>query len=124
MKLTARSFLMSGLPVLLFLSPLASYPVDGYRESGIRRLELLRLRLGGELKGAVPVEGGRKSIRDIRLHLAGEESLSSFPEPDRELQREVQGLFRNRNDSYSLALLDITPGRAPRFAALRSRRSC
>ena len=123
MKLAARSFLMSGLPVLLFLSPLASYPVDGYRDSGIRRLELLRLRLGGELKGAVPVEGGRKSIRDIRLHLAGEESLSSFPEPDRELQREVQGLFRNRNDSYSLALLDITPGRAPRFAALRSRRS-
>jgi len=31
MKLAPRSFLMSGPPVVLFLSPLAFYPVDGCR---------------------------------------------------------------------------------------------
>ena len=111
---------MLSRPLFLWL---ALYPVDGYRESGIRRVELLRLRLEGELTGVVPGAGGRKSIRDIRLHLTGEPSSVDFPEPDPELQAEVDTLFRGRDGSYSLAVFDITPGRSPRFAARSPRRS-
>ena len=34
-----------------------SYPMDGYTTTGIRRLELVRLRVEGRLSGPVPVKG-------------------------------------------------------------------
>lgn len=112
--------LAAPLPILAWL---VLYPIDGFETSGIRRLELLRLRLEGELAGTLPIAGARKSIDDIRLHLASDESFSGFPEPDPELQAQVDGLFRGRDTSYSLALLDISPGREPRFAARAADRS-
>ncbi len=118
--LIAKKFLVGIFPVALLAPAPAYYPVDGYRESGIRRLELLRLRLNGDLRGSVPVPGGQKSIEEVRLLRPDIEAL---PEPDTTLQQGVNELFRDRDESYSLALLDVSPGRAPRFAALRAERS-
>ena len=60
--------------LLVFLSLilgecLIAYPVDGYKESGIRRIERLRIRLAGKLKGPVPVNGARRLMSEIQLHL-------------------------------------------------------
>ncbi|MEE9271437.1 MAG: serine hydrolase [Candidatus Krumholzibacteria bacterium] len=138
--------LWRALPVvaaLLLLTPNASwvYPIDGYVLTGIRRLERLRLRLVGELDGTVPVGGGRQRIADIWLHAvrtggavgntapggipAGDAPIraggldTDFPEPDAALSREIERLFSDRDPSYSLALLEITPGRPMRFASMR-----
>ena len=113
-----KQLLFSCLAMLLLLE----YPADGYEYTGIRRLERLRLRLEGKLKGRVPVEGGRKSIKDIKLHLVQhtDSLLFTLPEPDAELQKKVNNLFLKRDKSYSLALLDITLGQPVRFASLRA----
>lgn len=149
--------------VLLFLvEPSLEYPVDGYAETGIRRLERLRIRLDDSLRGFVPPRGGQKSFNEIRLNFldttaafrdstpeplamlldplsqepasppgrpprlrlanAGDtlhSTLGIFPRPDKTLQQRINALFANRDRSYSLALLEITPGQAPRYAGIR-----
>ena len=62
--LIAKKFLVGIFPVALLAPAPAYYPVDGYRESGIRRLELLRLRLNGDLRGSVPVPTSETWHRD------------------------------------------------------------
>jgi len=106
-------------------TPLFGYPVDGYEASGIRRLERLRLILEGRIKGPVPVPGARKSINDIKLNLADSpvRTAAELMKPDPSLQKEIEGLFPDRHESYSLALLDISPGRPARYAVWQGDRS-
>jgi hypothetical protein len=87
-------------------------------------LERLRLRLAGE---RAPVEGGRKSIRDIRLHLTPdaehpEDVTARLEQTDPDLQRRVESLFADRDESYSIALVDISPKREVRSALVRAGR--
>jgi hypothetical protein len=59
-----------------------------------------------------------KSIEDIKLNLYQENAslLDSLPATDPELQKSLNGLFPNLHESYSVALMDITPGKAVRYA--------
>lgn len=102
----------------LIIDSIFSYPIDGYTRTGIRRLERLRRILAGEIKGPMPIPGARKSINDIKLNLLGArgDSLAALPPVDPALQREIDRLFPNRDESYSLALLEITPGKPFRYA--------
>jgi hypothetical protein len=104
---------------------LHAYPIDGFSQTGIRRLVRLRLIWAGELQGTMPVEGALKGVEEIRLHLTGSRGDSIvFPlSPDPALQREVDALFPNRDESYSLAILDMTPGKRIRYAARQENRT-
>ena len=95
------------------------YPIDGYASTGIRRLARIQKILDGEIKDAKPIPGAMKSINDIKLNLLGArgDSLSTIPEPDKKLQQKLNSLFPNLHESYSVALLDITPGRKISYAA-------
>ena len=113
------SALLALVPPLLLLA--GGYPVDGYEETGIRRVERLRLRLEGKLAGPVPPAGARKASRDIRLWLTDpDRSVEALPAPDKTLQRDLAAVFAGRDETYSVALLDVTPGRPLRFASLRA----
>ena len=109
---------------LFFVGPVRSYPIDGYESSGIRRLERLRLIVEGKSPGPMPPVGARRPIADIRLNLLGPggSGLLESPHADPDLQMKVDSLFPDRHQSYSLALLDITPGRPIRFAQRQSDR--
>ncbi len=122
--LLLKKALFASLPILILLNDPFGYPVDGYKLTGIRRLERLRLRLAGELKGPVPVEGARKSLSDVTLHLhqSPADTFSILPEPDEILEKQIKNLLAERHQSYSLALLDISPGQAIRFASHRANR--
>ena len=103
---------------------LQAYPIDGFTFSGIRRLLRLQLILDGSIKDTKPIPGALKSINDIKLNLVGinGDSLDSFNTVDKDLQKKLNSLFPNLNESYSICLLDITPGKKPRYAERQSDR--
>ena len=119
-----KSFLIL-LFCLIMCTEVGTYPIDGYEFTGINRLKRLQLILEGEIKDTPPIPGALKSIHDIELHLLGQEgdSLRYIPNPDPELQKAVNGLFPNMHESYSLALMDITPGNEFRFAQRQGQRN-
>jgi len=96
-----------------------TYPLDGYFLTGIRRLVWWQMIIKGELKGTKPIAGATKSVNDIKLQLenAKGDSLKTLPARDEKLQKAVNALFPNLDESYSLCLLDITPGKKIRYAS-------
>ncbi len=101
------------------------YPLDGYSLTGIRRLYRQSLVLEGKIRGTMPLPGARKSISEIKLNLLGApgDSLTQLPEIDPVLQKKIDALFPNRDESYSLSLLDISPGQPIRYAERQADRS-
>ncbi len=111
--------------VFLVISELANaYPIDGYWLTGIRRLLRLQMVLNGEIKDTKPVEGARKTLNEIHLQLmnARGDSLAALPNTDAALQKKLNTLFPNLDESYSITLLDITPGKQIRYAARQETR--
>jgi hypothetical protein len=100
------------------------YPIDGYDITGIRRLRYLQMVQNGDLQGTLPVPGGRLSIHDIRLNLLGVrgDSLSTLPDVNPNLQQSIDAMFPNMHESYSVSVLDITPGRAVRYACRQEKK--
>ena len=95
------------------------YPIDGYEQTGIKRLLRLELIKNGELKEATPLpEGAKKSWSDIQLNLTSKasDSVGSFLQVDEDFQKEISGLFRGLDKSYSLTVLDISDLDSIRYA--------
>lgn len=109
----------------IFLAESAgAYPIDGFWLTGIRRLVRLQLVLNGEIKDTKPIEGARKTLNEIHLQLTNTkgDSLTTLPKTDQELQKKLNVLFPNLDESYSVALLDITPGKKIRYASRQETR--
>ncbi len=112
------------LPVLLGILCLAfvpylPYPIDGYERTDIKRLKRLELIRSGEIKDAqLPPVGALKSWNEIELNLLSrnKDSTNSFFVNDEQFQKEVSGLFRGLDRSYSLAILDISDPNNLRYA--------
>ena len=123
MNKTIVKILFQGFILFALVNLTYSYPFDGYKLTGIRRLERIRLIIEGKLKGTIPVAGACYSVDEIKLNLVHipKDSLLTFPPPDPELQKKVNALFPNKDESYSLALLDISPNKPIRFAARQIR---
>ena len=115
MKRTSLFLLLASLLMLPLV--MTAYPLDGYQVSGIRRLVYVQQILDGKVTGTQPVAGAQKSITDIQLNLYPRKGeLSTLPTPDPDFQKAIDRLFPNLNESYSIAVLDITPGRPFRYA--------
>jgi len=102
-----------------------TYPYDGYDLTGIRRLKRLELIMNGTIKDNLPVKGAQKSIMDIRLNLLNVkgDSLEVFPKSNPALQKSISALFPNMDESYSICVLDITPGKPLRYASRQEKRN-
>ncbi|HPG07368.1 MAG TPA: serine hydrolase [Saprospiraceae bacterium] len=112
-------YLFGFLTLLMFLPSAQAYPIDGYLLTGIRRLLYWERILDGTIKGTAPISGAQKKLEAIKLNLLNMpkgDSLSELPMPDAALQKAVGSLFPYMHESYSLTLLDITPGRPIRYA--------
>ena len=99
---------------------LTFYPIDGYEQTGIKRLLRLELIKKGELKttsSPLP-EGAMKSWSEINLNLTtkSSDSAGAFLQVDEAFQKEIGGLFRGLDKSYSLAVLDISDLDSIRYA--------
>ncbi len=95
------------------------YPIDGYEKTGIKRLKRLELIKSGEIteKTALPV-GAMKSYSEIQLNLLprAADSAAALMTIDEDFQKEINGLFRGLDKSYSLTVLDISDVNHIRYA--------
>lgn len=110
---------LASICFLVMAFTVSPYPIDGYERTGIKRLKRLELIQSGELKDAATIPlGALKSWEEISLNLASrkEDSLGSFFQVDDGLQREIGGLFRGLDRSYSIAVLDISDPDSTRYA--------
>jgi hypothetical protein len=120
-----RPGLAAASTVILFLiaPPLRTYPLDGAGSTGIRRLTGYRLVHEGKIKGTVRLPGGALLPSDqILLRLKDDDpkfDITPATPRDPYLQAGIERIFGGRDPSYSVALLDISDPRTPRYASLR-----
>jgi len=118
MSRLARAILFGCAGLVIAATLQAAYPLSGYEHTGIRRLWAYAPDLRAELGGPALPTGARLDTGDVHLRLTASPDYD-LGEPDGELQQGLAGIFADRDDSYSIAVLDITEPDAPRFAALR-----
>jgi hypothetical protein len=95
----------------------AAYPLDGYPETGIRRLEGMRLAQEGVVKDVKQPPGGLLPTKDVDLRLAGQ--TFDLPAPDPELTRLLAATLTGGMQAYGFAVLDLTDPAKPRYAEHR-----
>ncbi len=94
-----------------------AYPLDGYDETGIRRLEGSRLANEGVVRDVKQPPGAMLGLAEVDLRLPGK--TFDLPAPDPEFTRQVSGVLTGSMDAYGLAVLDLTDPAQPRYAEHR-----
>jgi Beta-lactamase enzyme family len=102
---------------LLAAAPAAAYPLDGYPDTGIRRLLGISLAIQGVIRDVAQPPGALLALKEVDLRLAGQ--TFDLPTPDPAFTAQVAGLLGGSLGSYGLAVLDLTDPAAPRYAELR-----
>ncbi len=95
-----------------------SYPLDGYNHTLIRRLLRIQRIEDGKVKDKGLLPGQKLGIDEIKLRLLGDRGslLDSLPIPDPGFQKALNALFPVLHESYSIAVMDISPDRDIRYA--------
>ncbi|MEL7162037.1 MAG: serine hydrolase [Bacteroidota bacterium] len=106
------------LPLILLFVPTRegnSYPVGGGVErTDIRRLLRLERMDSAKLVRTLPY-GARYDVPYVRLNLMASPIDSNLIERSPSLEEQLEDLIPNRGRAYSLAIMDVTPGREPRY---------
>ncbi len=114
-----RLLLTAGLSCMLGLQPLAfGYPLDGYQDTGIRRVEGFRLRTEGVIKGRKQPPGARLSTEQVDLRLLDQQNMA-LPAADPEFSMQIQKLLGKHANRYGISVLDLSDKNNPRYAEWR-----
>ena len=115
---------MNWITVFMFATFLATisgafaYPLDGYEDTGIRRVEGARLANEGKAVGGFQPPGAQLSTEQVDLRLLDRQDME-LPEPDPEFTARIEALLGDMVDRYNFAILDLSNPDQPRFAELR-----
>ena len=93
------------------------YPLDGYKETGIRRVEGARLANEALAIGGFQPPGATLTTEQVDLRLLN--SDISLPGTDPRFMDQITGLLGEQADRYGMAVLDITDPDHPRYAEHR-----
>ena len=93
-----------------------AYPIDGYLETGISRLEYYRLSEAGEIDGKTLFEGAKRTTDEIQPRLIGIDGHSELPKADSSVSAQLAPLIPDQPGRYGIALLDLTDPDAPVYA--------
>lgn len=113
-----QASILAGTLLLAWSSAIQAYPLDGYPETGIRRVEGARLAHIGEAKGGFQPPGALLSTEQVDIRLLDYPDLE-LPEPDPEFTSQVAALLGEHADRYGVAVLDLSDPDAPRYAEHR-----
>jgi hypothetical protein len=107
--------------VLIVAVILAAYPLDSAKRTGIRRLAGYQLAQEGKVQGPKIPPGGLWGEARIQLRLLNNRNFDITAETPRDaaLQAKLESILGGRNQSYGIALLDISDPANPRYAAVR-----
>ena len=107
------------LAAALLLPPqLAAYPLDGYEETGIRRVEGARLANEGLALGGIQPPGAQLSASQVDLRLLDHAHLV-LPPTDPEFTAQARALLGEHAHAYGIAVLDLSDPDHPRYAEHR-----
>ena len=95
-----------------------AYPIDGYEDTGIRRVEGARLANEGIVKGSKQPPGALLTTQQVDLRLLDHRDLD-LPAPDPQFTAELLKLLGNHAGSYGVAVLDLSNPNNPRYAEHR-----
>ncbi len=98
--------------------PGRAYPLDGYEETGIRRVEGSRLAHEGLAEGGKQPAGALLTTGQVDLRLLEYPDMD-LPAIDAEFTASVVSLLGDKADRYSIAVLDISDPARPRYAEHR-----
>ena len=103
---------------LATISGAFAYPLDGYEDTGIRRVEGARLANEGKAVGGFQPPGAQLSTEQVDLRLLDRQDME-LPEPDPEFTARIEAILGDMVDRYNFAILDLSNPDQPRFAELR-----
>ena len=111
---------LCGAFLLSFTNASIAYPIDGYPETEIRRLEYYRLAEIGEIKGKKILEGAklnRDQVVPRLLDNAGSTEISSeLPAINKEFSTQIRRSIAQQPQNYSVAVLDLSDPDNPIYA--------
>ena len=105
---------------LVLLCPMLSmaWPIDGYPDTGIRRLEEQRMIAAGELKGTGQPAGGRWPTEAVDIRLTQQPDLR-LPAANEALTGKLLELLGDDADRYGIAVLDLSDPNQPIYGEYR-----
>ena len=106
------------LSALIAPAVVQAYPIDGYADTGIRRVEGARLVEEGTIPGRKQPPGALLATAAVDLRLLDHPDLE-LPAPDPAFTKEVLGLLGSRAEQYGIAVLDLSNLEKPRYAEHR-----
>ena len=102
----------------LFMVSLAgAYPLDGYEQTGIRRLEGARLAQEGVIKGPAQPPGALLTTEQVDLRLLALQA--ELPPPDAVFSARIAAMLGDNADRYGIAVLDLSDPENLRYAEHR-----
>jgi len=108
----------AALALLLAPMQLPAYPLDGYEDTGIRRVEGARLANEGLALGGFQPPGALLTTEQVDLRLLDHADLR-LPPPDRAFTAQLTALLGEHTGQYGLAVLDLTDPDNPAYAEHR-----
>jgi len=112
-----RSLLLA-VPLVLVPAAVSAYPLDGYEETGIRRVEGSRLATEGLALGGIQPPGALLTTEQVDLRLLDHRDLA-LPRPDPDFTAEVAEFLGGDAGAYGVAVVDLTDPDQPVYAEHR-----
>ena len=105
--------------LFVFTGSVMAYPLDGYEETGIRRVEGARLANEGLAKGGSQPPGAMLTTEHVGLRLLNKDV--ALPPADPAFTAQITALLGSNADRYGIAVLDLTDLDNPRYAEHRGK---
>jgi hypothetical protein len=115
-RLARNALLTAGL--LTGSATALGYPLDGYEDTGIRRVEGSRLANQGQALGGFQPPGGQLTTEQVDIRLMDRPDLQ-LPAADPGFTRQLRALLGDHANAYGVAFLDLTNPDNPRYAEHR-----
>ena len=124
------ALVICGILTVALTSTSMAYPIDGYTETGIRRLEYYRLAETGEIKGKNLYEGAKLNSAQVKPRLMDSSKMDSskmdsskfpgsglnLPTVNKNFTEQIKRHIVQEPDNYSVAVLDLSDPNKPIYA--------